>query len=54
MSSKSSNVTPPLLRALGRGQSQVPDPASSAGAQDRSVPFREDIAESVISGHHSV
>ena len=41
-------IRPPLWRTLGRGWSQVPDPASSAGNQDRNVPFREDIVESVI------
>ena len=36
------------MRALGRGQSQVLDLASSVGTQGRNVPFREDIVESVI------
>ena len=36
---------PPLLTALGRGQNWAPDPASSAGAQGKDVPFREDIVE---------
>ena len=40
--------TPPLLRALKRGQSWILDPASSTGAQSGNVPFREDIVKSVI------
>ena len=45
---------PPLSRALGRGRSWVPDPASSADAQGRSVPFRQDIVKLVIRSTISV
>ena len=55
-------MAPSLLsRALGKGKIWVPDPTSSAGAQGRSVPFREDIVKSTIrttvsvaNGHPSV
>ena len=39
---------PPLLRAPGRGQNQMPEPASSTGSQGRNICFREAIVESVI------
>ena len=39
---------PSLSRALRRDQNWVPDPISSADAQGRNVPFREDIVEPVI------
>ena len=39
---------PPLSRALGRGINLLADPASSAGAKSRNVPFRVDIVESVF------